>query len=51
MMGIVSVVPMIGVLLWLGLFVYVLLLATRLVNAVEQIAHSMSARQPASHQD
>ena len=49
--GIFPVVPLIGILLWLGMIVYVLLLATRLVNAAEQIARSVSGRQPGSGQD
>lgn len=39
-------VPFLVFLLWLGAVGYVLLLATRLVNAVEQIARSLAPRLP-----
>jgi hypothetical protein len=38
--------PFLVFLLWLGVIVYVLLLLTRLVNAVEQIARSLPQRLP-----
>jgi hypothetical protein len=41
-----SLVPMLFLLVWLGLIVYGVLLATRLVNAVEQIARSLAERPP-----
>jgi hypothetical protein len=46
--GIFPVVPLLVLLIWLGLIIYALLLATRLVNAVEQIARSMASRLPGS---
>ena len=42
------VVPFLFFILWLGLLIYTVVLATRLVNAVEQIARAMSARRPDS---
>ncbi|MEO8519923.1 MAG: hypothetical protein ABI603_01090 [Acidobacteriota bacterium] len=39
-------VPFLVFLVWLGAVVYVILLATRLVNAVEQIARSLAPRLP-----
>ena len=40
-MGIVNLFPFLLLLVWLGLIVYLIVLATRLVNAVERIAHSI----------
>jgi Ca2+/Na+ antiporter len=40
------VIPMLVFLLWLGLIIYGIVLATRFVNAVEQIAQSLSRRSP-----
>jgi hypothetical protein len=40
--GILPIIPLLFFVVWLGLIVYVILLATRLVNAVEQIARSMT---------
>ena len=36
-----ALIPLVALLIWLGLGVYVLILATRLVTAVEQIARTM----------
>ena len=36
-----SIVPFLLLIVWLGLIVYLIALATRLVNAVERIAESM----------
>ena len=38
------IVPFLMLILWLGLIVYGLILATRLVVAVEEIARAMSRR-------
>ena len=46
--GIFPVVPFLFFLIWLGVAIYVLLLATRLVHAVEEIARSMAGRPPGS---
>ena len=35
-------VPMLFFVVWLGVIVYMIVLATRLVNAVEQIARSLT---------
>jgi hypothetical protein len=43
-----SVVPFLVLILWLGFIVYAIVLATRLVNAVEQIARAMTQRPPDS---
>jgi Flp pilus assembly protein TadG len=43
-----SLVPMLFFLLWLGLIAYGIVLATRLVSAVEQIARAMTQRFPES---
>ena len=45
-MGILSVVPFLFLVLWVGLLVYLVLLATRLVNSVEQIARVVTERLP-----
>lgn len=42
--------PFVFFLVWLGLIVYAILLATRLVNAVEQIARTLAERAPNSRQ-
>jgi hypothetical protein len=44
----IVVVPLLIGLVYLGLIVYVLLLATRLVNAVERIARSLDTRSQAA---
>jgi uncharacterized BrkB/YihY/UPF0761 family membrane protein len=44
MSSVLSFVPFVFFILWLGIIVYVILLGTRLVNAVEQIARAMTAR-------
>jgi hypothetical protein len=41
-----NVIPTLFFLLWIGLIVYGIVLATRFVNAVEQIASSLSRRPP-----
>lgn len=41
-----SVIPFLFMLVWLGLLVYGIMLATRFVNAVEQIARALSQRTP-----
>ena len=41
-----AIVPIFGLLIWLGLGIYLILLATRLVHAVEQIARSLGQRPP-----
>lgn len=46
MMSVYPFVPFLLFLLWLGTVVYVLLLATGLVHAVEQIARSLTPRLP-----
>jgi hypothetical protein len=40
------VIPLLFFVLWLGLIVYAIVLATRLVNAVEQIARSLNRQHP-----
>lgn len=40
------IVPMLFFVVWLGLIVYMIVLATRLVNAVEQIARSLTRQPP-----
>ena len=47
MFSVVSVIPVLIFILWLGAIVYVILLATRLVNAVEQLARVVTERLPA----
>jgi hypothetical protein len=42
MFSVESFIPFAFFILWLGIVVYVILLGTRLVNAVEQIAHAMT---------
>ncbi len=44
MFSVLPVFPVLILLLWLGLIVYLIVLATRLVNAVEQIARSIPPR-------
>lgn len=39
-------IPMLGLFLWIGIIVYALLLAGRLVSAVERIAQAMPPRLP-----
>ena len=46
MFGLLPMIPFLFFLMWLGLIVYALTLATRLVNAVEQIARWMAGRPP-----
>jgi hypothetical protein len=41
-----TVVPLLMFLTWLGLIVYLIVLATRLVTAVEQIARAVGQRPP-----
>ncbi len=48
MFSVLSFIPFVVFILWLGVIVYVIYLGTRLVNAVEQIARSMTARLPDS---
>jgi Flp pilus assembly protein TadG len=43
-----NVIPLLFFVVWLGLVAYVILLATRLVNAVEQIARALTQRLPES---
>jgi hypothetical protein len=43
-----SFLPMLFFLLWLALIAYVIVLATRLVSAVEQIARALTQRLPES---
>ena len=50
MFSVLSFIPFVFFILWLGIIVYVTLLGTRLVNAVEQIARAMTERQPDSPQ-
>lgn len=38
--------PFLVFLVWLGIIIYVVFLATRFVNAVEQIARSLAQRLP-----
>jgi hypothetical protein len=38
--------PMLALVLWLGLAIYLLMLATRFVNAVEWIARSLARQAP-----
>jgi hypothetical protein len=45
-----AIVPGVIFLVWIAVVVYMLLLATRLVNAVEQIARAMTQRLPGSPQ-
>jgi hypothetical protein len=40
------IIPVLFFVVWLGLIVYVIVLATRFVNAVEQIARSFTRQQP-----
>ena len=40
------IVPFLIFLLWFALVIYVIVLATRLVNAVEQIARLLAQRRP-----
>ncbi len=44
--GMVPFVPFLFLIIWLALIVYAILLATRLVNAVEQIARLLEQRPP-----
>ena len=44
----VNVVPFLFLIAWLGFIVYAVVLATRLVNAVEQIARAMTQHLPDS---
>jgi heme exporter protein D len=39
-----QIIPFFAFLLWLGLVIYLIALAARLVNAVEQIARSLAQR-------
>ena len=48
MFSVESFIPFAFFILWLGIVVYVILLGTRLVNAVEQIARAMTERLPDS---
>jgi hypothetical protein len=48
MFSVISFLPFLFFILWLGAVVYVILLGTRLVNAVEQIARAMTQRPPES---
>ena len=48
MFSVESFIPFVFFILWLGIVVYVILLGTRLVNAVEQIARAMTERLPDS---
>ena len=45
-MPIVQSLPFLFLLVWLGLIAYAIVLATRLVTAVEQIARAMTQRVP-----
>ena len=38
------IVPLLLMLVWLAVIIYMVVLATRLVNAVEQIARSLATR-------
>ena len=44
MFNVLSLIPFVFFIVWLGIVVYGLLLGTRLVNAVEQIARTMTER-------
>jgi predicted secreted protein len=46
MLSAMSFIPFLFFIVWLGVVVYVLLLGTRLVNAVEQIARAMTQHLP-----
>ena len=48
MFSVLSLIPFVFFVLWLGIIVYVILLGTRLVTAVEQIARAITARLPDS---
>ena len=48
MFSALSFIPFVFFIVWLGIIVYGLLLGTRLVNAVEQIARAMTERLPDS---
>ena len=48
MFNVLSLIPFVFFVVWLGIIVYGLLLGTRLVNAVEQIARAMTERLPDS---
>lgn len=48
MLNTLQVFPFLLFILWLGVIVYGIVLATRLVNAVEQIARAMTQRLPDS---
>ncbi len=48
MFNVFSVIPFLFFIVWLGGIVYVIVLATRLVNAVEQIARAVTQRLPDS---
>lgn len=41
-----SLIPFVFFILWLSVIVYAVILATRLVKAVEQIARTMALRSP-----
>ena len=41
-----EIVPLLFFLLWFALVIYVIVLATRLVNAVERIARALTQRPP-----
>jgi len=46
MYGVTNLIPFLFFAVWLALIGYVILLATRLVNAIEQIARALSERPP-----
>jgi len=48
MFSVLSFIPFVFFIVWLAVIVYGLLLGTRLVNAVEQIARAMTERLPDS---
>jgi hypothetical protein len=48
MFSVLSFIPFVFFIVWLGIIVYGLLLGMRLVNAVEQIARAMTERLPDS---
>ena len=48
MFSVLSFIPFVFFIAWLGIIVYGLMLGTRMVNAVEQIARAMTERLPAS---
>ena len=48
MFSVLSLIPFLFFIVWLGIVVYGLLLGTRLVTAVEQIARAMTERLPES---